>query len=60
MLIFGYVVDYTITDVYIGYMDIDGFHYKLWCISFPIDPIDLKLTECTDMAEVNVYTKLED
>ena len=40
-------------------MDIDRFHYKLWYISFPIDPIDLKLTECTHGGVVNVYTKFE-
>ena len=38
-------------------MDIDGFHYKLWYISFPIDLIGLKLTECTHGGVVNVYTK---
>ena len=42
-------------------MDIDGFHYKLWYILFPIDPIDLKLTECThgDGGVVNIHTKFE-
>ena len=40
-------------------MDIDGFCYKLWYITFPIDPIDLKLTVCTHTVEVNVYTKFE-
>ena len=40
-------------------MDIDGFHYKGWYISFPIDPIDLKLTGCTHGVVVNVYTKFE-
>ena len=40
-------------------MDIDGFYYELQHISFPIDPIDLKLTECNHMVEVNVYTKFE-
>ena len=40
-------------------MDIDRFYYELWYISFPIDPIDLKLTECTHGGVVNVYTKFE-
>ena len=40
-------------------MDIDGFCYELWYISFPIDPINLKLTECTHTVEVNVYTNLK-
>ena len=40
-------------------MDIDGFCYKLQYILFPIDPIDLKLTECTHGGMVNVYTKFE-
>ena len=40
-------------------MDIDGFCYELLYIVFPIDPIDLKLTVCTHMVEVNVYTKFE-
>ena len=40
-------------------MDIDGFHYELQYIAFPIDSIDLKLTVCTHMVEVNVYTKFE-
>ena len=40
-------------------MDIDRFCYKSQYISFPIDPIDLKLTECTHGVVVNVYTKFE-
>ena len=40
-------------------MDIDGFHYKLWYISFPIDLMDLKLTECTHGVMVNIYTRYE-
>ena len=41
-------------------MDIDRFCYKLWHISFPIDPIGLKLTECTHgYIVVNMYTKFE-
>ena len=40
-------------------MDINGFCYKLWYIPFPTDPINLKLTECTHMVEVNVYAKFE-
>ena len=40
-------------------MDIDGFHYELWYISFPLNPIGLKLTECTHMVVVNVLTKFE-
>ena len=40
-------------------MDIDRFCYGLQYISFPIDPIDLKLTECTHMVVVNVPTKFE-
>ena len=37
-------------------MDIDRFHYELQYISFPIDLIDLKLTECTHGDVVNVCT----
>ena len=40
-------------------MDINEFHYKLQYISFPIDPIDLKLTECSQRCGVNIYTKIE-
>ena len=40
-------------------MDTNRFHYKLWYISFPTDPIDLKLTECMHGVVVNVYTKFE-
>ena len=40
-------------------MDIDWLCYKLWYIALPIDPINLKLTVCTHMVEVNVYTKFE-
>ena len=40
-------------------MGIDRFCYKLQYISFPIDPIDLKLTECTRGFVVNVCTKFE-
>ena len=40
-------------------MGIDRFHYKLWYISFPIDPINLELTECTPVGAVNIYTKFE-
>ena len=40
-------------------MDIDGFHYELQYILFPIDPIDLKLTKCTHGGVVNIYTKFE-
>ena len=40
-------------------MDIYGFCYKLWYTSFPIDPIDLKLTECTHGDVVNIHTKFE-
>ena len=35
-------------------MDINGFLYELQYISFPIDPIDLKLTECTHGGVVNI------
>ena len=40
-------------------MDIDGFHYELQYISFPIDPIDLKLTKYNHGGVVNVYTRFE-
>ena len=40
-------------------MDINGIHYELWYIFFPIDPIDLKLTECTPVGVINVHTKFE-
>ena len=40
-------------------MDIYGFHYKLWYILFPIDLIELKLTECTHEGVVNDQTKFE-
>ena len=40
-------------------MDMDEFHYKLQYITFPIDPINLKLTECAHGVVVNVYTKFE-
>ena len=40
-------------------MDIDRFCYELQYISFPINPIDLKLTECTHTVVVNVLTKFE-
>ena len=40
-------------------MDIDRFHYELWYISFPIDPIGLKLKGCTHGVVVNVCTKFE-
>ena len=36
------------------------FCYKLQYISFPINPIDLKLTVCTHGGVVNIYTKFED
>ena len=40
-------------------MDINGFHCELWYIMFPIDLIDLKLTECTHGDVVNIHTKFE-
>ena len=40
-------------------MDINGLQYKLQYITFPIDSINLKLTVCTHMVEVNVRTKFE-
>ena len=40
-------------------MDIDEFHYELWYIMSPTDPINLKGTECTHMVVVNVCTKFE-
>ena len=40
-------------------MDINGFFYELLYISFPIDAIDLKLTECTHGGVVNIHTKFE-
>ena len=40
-------------------MDINRFWYELWYITFPIDPIYLKLTVCTHTVEVNIYTKFE-
>ena len=40
-------------------MDIDGFQYKLWYMAFPIDPINLKLTECSHGVVINIYTKFE-
>ena len=41
-------------------MDIDGFHYELWYIAFPIDLINLKLTGVYSWGcMVNVYTKFE-
>ena len=59
-LIFGYVVDHTITGLCIklyGYLN--RFCYELWYISFPINPINLKLTECTHMVVINIPTKFE-
>ena len=41
-------------------MDINGFHYELQYISFPINPIDLKLTGSTRGGVVNIHTKFED
>ena len=38
-------------------MDIDRFCYELQYITFPTDPIDLKLTECTPGDVVNIYNK---
>ena len=40
-------------------MDINGFQYKLWYITFPIDPIYLKLTVCTHTVEVNIIPNLK-
>ena len=40
-------------------MDINGFGYEWWYISFPIDLIDLKLTEYTHGGVVNIYTKFK-
>ena len=40
-------------------MDINGFHYEIWHISFPIVLIDLKLTECTKGDMINIHTKFE-
>ena len=40
-------------------MDINEFPYELQYISFPINPIDLKLTECTHTVVVNIPTKFE-
>ena len=40
-------------------MDIDRFCNKLQYILFPIDLINLKLTECTHEDVVNIYTKFE-
>ena len=59
MLIFGYVVDYTITDIYIKLYGYQWVLYELWYITFPFDSINLKLMACTHMVEVNVCTKFE-
>ena len=40
-------------------MDINGFCYERLYISFPIDPIDLKLTEGTHGDVVNIHTEFE-
>ena len=40
-------------------MDIDGFHYKLQYISFPIDPINLKLIGFIHGGVINIGTKFE-
>ena len=39
-------------------MGVDGFHYKLWYISSPIDLIDLKFTGYTHRVMVNICTKI--
>ena len=41
-------------------MDIDWFHYELQYNSFPINPIDLKLTGYVHMGVVNIYTNFAD
>ena len=40
-------------------MDIDGFHYELQYILFPIKLIDLKLTGCIHGGVINICTKFE-
>ena len=40
-------------------MDIDWFHYELWYISFPIDPINLKFIGYVHTVVVNISTKFE-
>ena len=40
-------------------MSIDWFCYKLWYNSFPINPINLKLTGYVHTVEINIYTNFE-
>ena len=40
-------------------MNIDWFCYELWYNSFPINPINLKLTGYVHTRVVNIYTNFE-
>ena len=40
-------------------MDIDGFHYDLQYISFPIDPINLETYRMYSWGMVNISTNLK-
>ena len=40
-------------------MGIDRFCYEWQYILFPVDPMDLKLTECTHGGVVNIHIKFE-